>query len=164
VTAPLAVACWIPLVFWLRGRVRATLAASVLVVAAHFAFVMTVVMPQFADGLSARDLADYFNRRGRLPTRLLVADERIGSMIFYLDGPLRAGLHAEQLRTVDLPEIFDPRLAGPQTLVALGQQRLADPAAQAAGLADVPCQRAGRWRVYQTADLAAWRRLSSAWK
>ena len=156
-TMLVAAACWMPLVFWLRGRLRATLASSLAVVALHFAFIMTVVMPHLADEISARDLADYFNRRGQLPPQVLLAEERIGSLVFYLDGPLRASLRGGQLQSVALDEIFDPRLAGPQGVVALDEGQLAGTAAQAARLADMPFERAGHWRVYRTADLAAWR-------
>ena len=83
----IAAGCWIPMGFWLFGRLRATLAACAVVAAVHFVFIMTLVMPRLADEVSARDLADYFNRRGRLPPRLLVAEERIGSLVFYLDEP-----------------------------------------------------------------------------
>ena len=158
-TAAVAAACWIPMGFWLAGRPRATLAACVLVVAAHFVFVMTAVMPRLAGEVSARDLAAYFNGRGQLPPQLLVADERIGSLVFYLDPTLRAGLREQQLQFVRLRDIFDPRVNGAAAVVAVGEQQLVDAAsdapAQAARLADMPYERVGRYRLYRTAELTA---------
>jgi hypothetical protein len=166
-TAVVAAACWIPMASWLAGRPRATLIACVLVVAAHFVFVMAAVLPHFAGEVSARDLAAYFNARGQLPPQLSVADERIGSLVFYLDPRLRAGLREQQLRSIRLRDIFDPRVTGAAAVVAVGEQQLADAAsdapAQAARLAGIPYERAGRYRLYRTAELAA-RQPASGWK
>jgi len=163
-TIVIAMASWIPMGFWLAGRLRATLSACAVVMAIHFVFTMTIVMPHFADEVSARDLAGHFNRRGQLPPRLLVAEERIGSVVFYLDGPLRAGLQDERLRTVPLGDIFDPRVVGPQTVVAVGDQQAAGTDVQTARLVGMPYERAGRYRLYRAAELSAWRSFSSTWK
>ncbi len=68
------------------------MAAAALSVAAQFIVVMALILPQLAEMYTARDLAEHFNRLGQLPSRLLVAEERIGSLVFYLDPKLRAGL------------------------------------------------------------------------
>src|ERR1700730_2575345 len=51
---------------------------------------LMIVAPRAAAWMTSRDLAATLNRAGRLPPRVLVLDERIGSLIFYLDPPLRA--------------------------------------------------------------------------
>ena len=127
--------------------------------AAHFLFIMTIVLPHLAEGLSARELADYFNRQGRLPPRLLLAEQRIGSLVFYFDPPLRAGLQAGQLRPIALAEMFDPGLSGPRGVIAVEDQQVAAGPAESARLAGVPYDRVGRWRLYRTAELAAGRNV-----
>jgi hypothetical protein len=162
--ALVAIACWIPLGFWLAGRLRTALGAGVLVMAAHFLFIMTIVLPHLAEGLSARELAVYFNRQGRLPPRLLLAEQRIGSLVFYLDPPLRAGLQAGQLRPIALPEMFDPGLSGPRVVIAVEDQQVAAAPAESARLDGIPYDRVGRWRLYRTAELAARQSPGGRWK
>ena len=88
----------LPLIPWYRGRRQASMAAAALSVAAQFVVVMTLILPPLAEMYSARDLAEHFNRVGQIPTRLLVAEERIGSFVFYLDPRLRAGLKEDQVQ------------------------------------------------------------------
>lgn len=64
-----------------------------------------VVRPGIAPHLSARGLAQFFNARGQLPPQLLVVEERIGSVVFYLDPELRAALTPERLRFVRVTEV-----------------------------------------------------------
>ena len=66
------------------------LAASTLTTALQFAVALTLILPIVAENFTARHLAEYFNRSGRIPIRLLVAEERLGSLVFYLDPALRA--------------------------------------------------------------------------
>ena len=51
---------------------------------------MMLVVPRAAAWMTARDLASALNAEGVLPPRVSVLDERIGSLVFYLDPPLRA--------------------------------------------------------------------------
>jgi 4-amino-4-deoxy-L-arabinose transferase-like glycosyltransferase len=67
-------------------------------------FAMMVVAPRAAAWMTARDLAGTFNRRGAVPSRVLVVDERIGSVIFYLSPALRAQLRSDQIIQVSLVE------------------------------------------------------------
>ena len=57
-----------------------------------------MVVPPAAKIYSARALAKHFNRLGQLPAQAYLAEERIGSLVFYLDPRLRAGLKPDQVR------------------------------------------------------------------
>jgi hypothetical protein len=88
----------LPLIPWHAGWWQASLAAAALSLAIQFVAVMTMVLPPVAETFSARDLAQHFNRLGHLPSRLLVVEGRIGSLLFYLSPQLRGGLTAERLQ------------------------------------------------------------------
>ena len=89
---------------------------------------MAMVVPPVAETSSARELAAHFNRLGPLPPRLLVAEGRIGSLLFYLDPRLRAGLTADQLQQCpadDLPPLRPGDvIAVPEWKVAKLQARM----------------------------------------
>ena len=135
----------LPLIPWYLGRRQAAFTAATLSMAVQFLAVMAVVLPPVAATLSARDLADHFNRLGRLPPRLLVAEERIGSFVFYLDPKLRAGLNEGQLRRVTPDEPLDLR---PGDVIALPERKLSE----AVGYLDlngVPYETIGHHRLYR---------------
>jgi 4-amino-4-deoxy-L-arabinose transferase-like glycosyltransferase len=142
--AIVAAAAPLPLVPWRAGRAQAGLAAAVLCVSAQFVVAMTMVLPPAAEIYSARALAEHFNRLGRLPARLYMAEERIGSLVFYLDPRLRAGLKPDQVVQVRAPQ---PLLLRPGDFVAVpDQQRY-----RTAGWLDLdgnPCETVGRYRLY----------------
>ncbi|MHC4180629.1 MAG: ArnT family glycosyltransferase [Planctomycetota bacterium] len=97
-TVLVTLGAWIPLGFLWAGRLRATLSAGILSVAAQYVVMMTVVVPAVAATTSARELARHFNRLGRVPPRVVIIEERLGSLVVYLEPELRAGLKAGQLR------------------------------------------------------------------
>jgi len=120
-------------------RWRPCLAAAALSLTFQFSVVMTIVLPPTAELFTARDLAEHFNRAGKIPPRLLVAEERIGSFVFYLDPRLRAGLKPGQLELwcADQP----PQLR-PGDVVALPERRLAQ-ASEYVDLGDNPFEIGG---------------------
>ena len=95
----------LPLIPWRAGRWQASLAAAALSVAVQFVVVMAMVLPQVAETCSARELARHFNRLGQVPSRLLVTEGRIGSLLFYLDPQLRAGLGVDQFQQLSANEL-----------------------------------------------------------
>ncbi len=149
VTLAAGCAAWLPPLLWRSGRPAATLCTSTLTAALQFAAIMTFVMPQVAAANSARDLAVHFNRLGSLPPRLLVADQRIGTLLFYLDDDLRAGLKPGQLRQVKMAGLR--RLAA-DTVVAL-PERVFRRVSRQVDLSGVDCEWVGRYRLYTSADL-----------
>lgn len=111
----------LPLLPWYAGWRQASLAAATLSLAVQFAAVMTMVLPPVAEIFSARDLADHFNRLGQLPPRLLVAEQRIGSLVFYLEPQLRGRLKEGQIESLSpdqLPEWH------PGDVIALPERKL----------------------------------------
>ena len=107
-----------------RGRWQASLVAAVLCVAAQFVVAITTVLPPAAEIYSARRLAKHFNRLGQLPARLYLAEERIGSLVFYLDPRLRAGLKRDQVVQVR---------RGPTAVVASRRRSSPCPSSNATG-------------------------------
>ena len=67
-------------------------------------FAMVTVSPKAAEWMSARDLAAALNDGRALPPRVSVVDERIGSLVFYLDPPLRADASRERLDEASFAE------------------------------------------------------------
>lgn len=87
---------WIPSWLWSRRRLSQALPAGVLVPAAHMLFVLAFVLPHLATQHNARDLAEYFNRRGRIPSEVVLVEQRVGSVVFYLKPELRRQLGIDQ--------------------------------------------------------------------
>jgi hypothetical protein len=141
-------AALVPLVFLRTKQWPAMLAASTLSTAIQFVVALTVVLPPVAEEFTARSLAHYFNNSGRLPPRLLMAEERLGSLVFYLDPALRLGLKENQLgrilpdQTTEIP---------PGSVIVLPENR-AERADQYAVLAGLPYKTFGRYRLYEVSE------------
>ncbi len=139
-----AAATPLPLVAWRAGRWQAALTAAALSLAVQFVVVMTMILPPLADVLSARELAEHYNRFAKLPTRLLVAEERIGSLMFYLTPSVRAGLKDGQIQRLwrDHPP---PLQSG--DVIALPEQGIRR-AGRYLKLGQMPYESVGRYRLY----------------
>jgi 4-amino-4-deoxy-L-arabinose transferase-like glycosyltransferase len=136
-----------PLGYWVAGRARATFAWAALGMAAQFAVALTIALPPVAHERSARDLAVYCNRLGRLPARLFVVEERVGSLVFYLDHDLRSDLREEQIVSLPLDPGQPLPVFTPGDLLAIPDRALAG-ALPLLGLAAAPYQQAGHYRIY----------------
>jgi 4-amino-4-deoxy-L-arabinose transferase-like glycosyltransferase len=93
------------------------------VTAAALTSVALGTLPMLADRLTARPLAARVNGEGRLPARLLVVDEGIGSFVFYLRPDLRGPLDASRVARVSRFSLGDvePREG---TVVAIAADRV----------------------------------------
>jgi 4-amino-4-deoxy-L-arabinose transferase-like glycosyltransferase len=138
-------AALIPLVFLKKQQWPAMLAASTLSTALQFVVAMTLIVPIVAENFTARGLAEYFNSAGRIPVRLLVAEERLGSLVFYLDPDLRLRLNKNQ---IDMIFYDQPTEVPPGAVIALPERR-GDQAYRYAELAGMPYKTVGRYRVYE---------------
>jgi 4-amino-4-deoxy-L-arabinose transferase-like glycosyltransferase len=134
----------LPLLPWYAGRRQASLAAATLSLAVQFVAVMTMVLPPVAGIFSARDLAEHFNRLGQVPPRLLVAEQRIGSLVFYLDPQVRAGLKEGQIQGLSADQL-PPWHAG--DVIALPERKLSR-AGKYLNLAGTPYESVGHYRLY----------------
>jgi 4-amino-4-deoxy-L-arabinose transferase-like glycosyltransferase len=156
-----AVSAWIPLAFLSAGWFRATLSSSLLSVAAQYVAVMTLAASPLAAATSSWELARHFNRLGRVPPRVLMAEARVGSLVFYLKPELRAGLQEGQLEELRLREWG--RFAGPPPgAVVVLPERLAYRGARYFDLKGAPYCRAGPYRVYDASVLQARHLMAAA--
>lgn len=138
---------WIPSWLWVKGRYGQALPIGTLVPAAHLLFVLAFIAPHFLLDHTAQDLAEYFNRRGAVPEELVIVEERVGSVIFYLDPALRAELRPGQVRgerAYDVEE-FEDLDAG--ACYALAEWRVEE-ASEHLELSDFDWRRAGSYRLY----------------
>ncbi|MGD0383196.1 MAG: hypothetical protein ABSA77_06745, partial [Thermoguttaceae bacterium] len=103
-----------------------------------------------AESFTARGLAEYFNQAGRIPVRLLVAEERLGSLVFYLDPGLRLRLKEKQIGMI----FYDQPTEVPPGSVIVLPQRRGNQAYRYAELTGLPYKTVGRYRVYEIADSA----------
>ena len=86
---------------------------------------MVTVSPRAAAWMTARDLAAALNVEGALPPRVSVVDERIGSLVFYLDPALRAEATRERLDEASLTEaVARARLDAPDAVIAVRNTQL----------------------------------------
>lgn len=150
-----ALTLWVPPALWPGRRPWLSLSSAMCSLAIQFAFVMTVVLPRVASTTSARELACYFNRRGQVPHRLLFADERIGSFVFYLRSELRARLREGQLQQVRLRDfpgnVNDAVIAVPV--------RRADRTSECSQLAGRAFHLVGHYRAYERTSRPSGARL-----
>ncbi len=92
-----AASCWLVLLLWKKRGPEGALGGAYLVLACHLAFVMTVVIPPLSQQVSSQALAELFNRRGYLPSRLVFYRDRLGSFVFYLRPELRRQLSWDRI-------------------------------------------------------------------
>ncbi|MCE5266584.1 MAG: glycosyltransferase family 39 protein [Planctomycetaceae bacterium] len=121
-----------------------TVAGAALSLALQFLVAMTMVLPPVAECFSARELAAHFNREGRLPPRLWLAEQRLASLAFYLEGPLRAELKSDRIRPLkaDRQERIE---AGDVVAVPRADRYHAIPRID---FSDASCEELQRYRLY----------------
>ena len=143
---------WIPSWLWMKGRYAEALPFGTLVPAAHMIFLLAFVAPHVTAEFTARDLAAHFNRRGSIPDEVVIVEDRVGSVIFYLDATLRAKLRPEQIHGERAYDIVDRDEARVGSLYAVAENRVKF----ANGFLDLektPWESAGRFRLYEGATL-----------
>jgi 4-amino-4-deoxy-L-arabinose transferase-like glycosyltransferase len=149
----LSVVWMLAAVWWGRTRPDAWLAGSLALVAVTFVAGMLLLVtlgPYF----SAREMAAHFNRQGAVPTRLWVLDERIGSLLFYLDPEIRRGLEPGQVRRVTPDVVYSMRQPPHDTVIAIPVREM--PAvSRRIDLDEAPYEPAGGYRLYDAAVVHA---------
>ncbi len=141
-----------PLWSWSRGRERLTLGLGAATVCVQLAVVLLCALPQVALGLSGRDLANYYNRTRDLPSRLLLAQERVGSVVFYLDHGLRGQLRLGQFTSQDIDDPLPSPALGPKEWIAIAERHL-HTALNDYDLRPLSYDQAGRFRLYRRSDV-----------
>ncbi len=135
----------LPIFAWRAQRWQASLIGATMSVALQFVVIMATVVPTVAEGFSARDLAAYFNRLGVLPPRLLVAEGRVGSLVFYLDPRLRAGVKPDQFQQLSAERL--PPLV-PGDVIAVPARKIRRFRASC-NLDDCPGESIGSYGIYR---------------
>jgi 4-amino-4-deoxy-L-arabinose transferase-like glycosyltransferase len=86
---------------------------------------LMLVAPHAATWMTSRDLAATLNSAGALPPRVWVVDERIGSLIFYLDPPLRAEATASRVDVSSFADaLMHARVDPPDSVTAIRNSQL----------------------------------------
>jgi hypothetical protein len=137
---------------WLQERPRLTIGLAAATVCGQLAVMLWCALPQVADGLSARELAMHINKTRELPSRLLMAQERVGSIIFYLDRDLREQLQPGQIANQDIDDPLPSPRMGCSEELAIGERHV-HTAQNDYNLANVPYESVGRFRVYRRRDI-----------
>ena len=110
---------------------------------------MMAVLPRAASWMTSRDLAEALNSGGALPSRVSVLDERIGSLVFYLDPALRAEATEDRLDEASFAEAFGRVRVDPDDAVlAVRNSQLAQFNRRFA-TAPVPDARAGTFTIFR---------------
>jgi 4-amino-4-deoxy-L-arabinose transferase-like glycosyltransferase len=92
---------------WSRRQAHAAPAGALLVTASTLLAIGLGVVPTVAERLTAEQLAVRINGEGRLPPRLLIVDEGIGSFLFYLQPQLRREATAGRIARVSRFSLAD---------------------------------------------------------
>jgi 4-amino-4-deoxy-L-arabinose transferase-like glycosyltransferase len=86
---------------------------------------LMLVAPHAATWMTSRDLAATLNSAGTLPPRVWVIDERIGSLIFYLDPTLRAQATPDRVDAASFAEaVMQARVDPPDAVFAVRNSQL----------------------------------------
>jgi hypothetical protein len=131
---------------------RTSLAARLVAVAFVLLGGYMTVFPAVAERHTARALADHFNRAGDFPARLWIVDERVGSLLFYLEPSMRMSLTPARVESVPLGRGLIQGVLVPGTLVALPDD-IWRPLGERMALDEVVYTTAGRFRIYDAATL-----------
>ena len=141
-----------PLWAWLRKRDRLTLGLAAATVCGQLIVLLWCALPQVAETLSARDLANYFNRTRQLPSRVLVAQEQIGTVVFYLDRDLRSQLQSGQVLRQDMDNPLPAPPPDGKEWIVIPERHLHS-ALNDYDLSALSYDRVGRFRVYRRNDV-----------
>lgn len=109
--------------------------------------------PRLASWMTAKDLAAVLNAAGTLPPRVLVLDERIGSLVFYLDPALRAEATRDRLTEASFAEAMAGVRHDPDETVLAVRNDYLSRFNRLFRTAPIPGARAGTFSVFRIADL-----------
>ena len=114
---------------------------------------VVIAAPQATSWMTSRDLADTLNSGGALPPKVLVLDERIGSLIFYLSPALRSEVTPERVTETTMPEAIE-QVRGDQSEWLLAVRARSEPRVRRLlGNGLQPDARAGTFVIYRASTL-----------
>jgi 4-amino-4-deoxy-L-arabinose transferase-like glycosyltransferase len=85
---------------------------------ATYALAFTLLGPPLARSHSGRDLAEYFNRLGRVPGTIYVMDQRV-AFVYYLRPDLRRQLRPDRVQNVSAEQLGSMRLFPTDAVIGL---------------------------------------------
>jgi 4-amino-4-deoxy-L-arabinose transferase-like glycosyltransferase len=85
---------------------------------------LMVASPRAAAWMTGKDAALQLNRAGRLPAHVLVLDERVGSLIFYLDPALRVDASPDRVHQATMAEAVQRSRREPLDVVIIVRNNL----------------------------------------
>jgi hypothetical protein len=105
--------------------------------------------------MTSKDLANWLNALGRLPSRVIVVEERIGSIVFYLAPPLRAEATPERILSSSRTDTLELLRVDPDDgVVALRDDELGR-FQQLFPVPPQPVAHTGRFAIYRIGPLKA---------
>ena len=114
---------------------------------------MMLVVPRAAAWMTARDLAGALNAEGVLPPRVSVLDERIGSLVFYLDPPLRAEASRERINEASFAEAIARARVDPDEAILAVRNEYLTRFNRLFGSPPIPDGRAGTFTLFRIETL-----------
>jgi 4-amino-4-deoxy-L-arabinose transferase-like glycosyltransferase len=114
---------------------------------------LMIVMPLAASWMTARDLAAALNAGGALPPHVSVLDERVGSLIFYLSPPLRAGATPQRIDQATIAQAVSRiRVEPADAVLAVRDDQIAR-FNRLFAVPPVPAAHAGTFTIFRTGTL-----------
>lgn len=141
---------------WRAPTLARFLTNTTVATAISFSILMVFVAPRMAAWMTSRDLARVLNESGRLPPRVLIVGERVGSLVFYLAGPLRAAADPDRITNIPMAEdvLEAMSVESPDTVLAVRDDRL-ERFIRFFPVAPIADARAGTFTVYRVEQVRA---------
>ena len=114
---------------------------------------MMAVLPRAASWMTSRELAEALNTGGVLPPRVSVLDERIGSLVFYLDPALRAEASPARLDEASFAEAIGRARIDPEDAVVAVRNTQLEQFNRLFTTPPAPDARAGTFTIFRAVTL-----------
>jgi 4-amino-4-deoxy-L-arabinose transferase-like glycosyltransferase len=114
---------------------------------------LMVAVPRAATWMTGRDAALQLNGAGRLPAHVLVLDERIGSLVFYLSPALRAEASPERIHQAGMAEAIQRGRAEPLDAVIIVRNNLLERFDRQFAVPPQPAWTAGTTAIFRGENL-----------
>ncbi len=156
IAVAVALTTWAPLWAWFLGKTRLTIGLAAATMCGQLAVLLWFALPQVAVGLSARDLARHYNRTRAVPSRMMLAQERVGSVLFYLDRDLRDRLLPGQIANQEISDRLPSPRIGADEWIAIPDRHL-QWCRNDYDLDHARYEKIEGFRLYRRTDLEPWR-------
>lgn len=114
---------------------------------------LMIAVPRAASWMTSREVAFELNSGGQLPPHVLVVEERIGSLIFYLDPALRAAATPDRVDRASMPEAIQRSRVEPLDGVVVVRNNLLDRFERQFAVPPAPAATAGTNTIFRVESL-----------